>query len=47
MKVKRHIKTAEVVSMTGCEYDEVLNLIKSGVLQGHKNRRGHWRLNVG
>ena len=46
MKVKRHIKTAEVVSMTGCEYDEVLNLIKSGVLQGHKNRRGHWRLNV-
>lgn len=46
MKAKRHIKTTEVVSMTGCAYDEVLGLIKSGVLQGHKNRRGHWRLNV-
>jgi phosphatidylserine/phosphatidylglycerophosphate/cardiolipin synthase-like enzyme len=46
MKVKRHIKTAEVVSMTGCAYDEVLNLIKTGALQGHKNCRGHWRLNV-
>ncbi len=46
MNAKRHIKTTEVVSLTGCAYEEVLSLIKAGVLQGHKNRRGHWRLNV-
>lgn len=46
MNAKRHIKTTEVVGLTGCAYDEVLNLIKTGALQGHKNRRGHWRLNV-
>ena len=46
MKAKRHIKTMEVVALTGCAYGDVLELIKTGVLQGHKNRRGHWRLNV-
>ena len=46
MRTKRHVKTSEVVAFTGCAYEDVLGLIKTGVLQGYKNRRGHWRLNV-
>ena len=46
MRTKRQVKTSEVVAFTGCAYEDVLGLIKTGVLQGYKNRRGHWRLNV-
>lgn len=46
MASKKYIKTIEIVNLTGRSYDEILDLAQSGVLPGHKTRRGHWRLNV-
>ena len=46
MAVKKYINTKEVVDLTGRSYDEILNLIKTRVLPGHKSRRGYWRFNV-
>lgn len=46
MASKKYINTMEVVELTGRPYDEVLNLASTGVLPGHKSRRGRWRLNV-
>ena len=46
MAVKKYINTMEVVELTGRPYDEILNLVSTGVLPAHKSRRGRWRLNV-
>lgn len=46
MANKKYINTKEVVDVTGRSYDEILNLVKTGVLPGHKSRRGYWRFNV-
>ena len=46
MTNKKYINTKDVVDLTGRPYDEILNLVKTGVLLGHKTRRGHWRFNV-
>lgn len=46
MAVKKYINTMEVVELTGRPYDEILNLANTGMLPGHKSRRGRWRLNV-
>lgn len=46
MANKKYINTKEVVNLTGRSYDEILNLVKTGVLPGHKSRRGYWRFNV-
>ena len=46
MANKKYINTKEVVDLTGRTYDEIINLIKTGVLPGHKSRRGYWRFNV-
>lgn len=46
MAFKKYINTMEVVKRTGRPYNETLNLAKSGVLPGHKTRRGHYRLNI-
>ena len=46
MSSNKYINTTEVVKMTGCPYEEVMELIKSRKLSSHKTRRGHYRLNV-
>lgn len=46
MAIKKYINTVEVVKLTGHPYNEILNLAQTGVLPGHKSRKGHWRLNV-
>ena len=46
MANKKYINTKEVVNLTGRSYDEILDLVKTGVLPGHKSRRGYWRFNV-
>ncbi len=46
MANKKYINTKEVVNLTGRSYDEILELVKTGVLPGHKSRRGYWRFNV-
>lgn len=39
MANKNYINTKDVVALTGRPYDEILNLVKTGVLAGHKTRR--------
>ena len=46
MAIKKYINTTEVVELTGRPTSEILNLAKTGVLPGHKTRRGWWRFNV-
>lgn len=46
MAIKKYINTMEVVELTGRPYDEIIELVKTGVLPAHKSRRGRWRLNV-
>jgi len=46
MAIKKYINTTEVVELTGHTTSEILNLAKTGVLPGHKTRRGWWRFNV-
>lgn len=46
MAVKKYINTTEAAELTGHSYNEILNLVKTGVLPSHKTRRGHYRLNV-
>lgn len=46
MAFKKYINTTEVVKLTGLSYGEVINLVKTGVLPSHRNRKGHYRLNV-
>lgn len=46
MAIKKYIKTTEAAEAAGCSYDEILKLVKEGVLPSHKTRRGHYRLNV-
>ena len=43
---KKYIKTIEVVKQTGRSYNEILDLIKNGVLSAYKTRKGHWRLKI-
>ena len=43
---KKYIKTIEVVKQTGRSYDEILDLVRTGVLSGYKTKRGHWRLSM-
>ena len=44
MSSNKYINTTDVVKMTGCPYEEVMELIKSGKLSSHKTRRGRYRL---
>ncbi len=46
MANKKYINTSEVAELTGRNPEEIRELIKSGVLPGHKSRKGWWRLNV-
>lgn len=46
MAIKKDINTTEVVELTGRPYSEVINLVRTGVLPSHRNRRGYYRLNV-
>ena len=46
MAVTKYINTTDVARLTGKPYQEILNLANSGLLPGHKTRRGRWRLNV-
>lgn len=46
MKFQKYINTSEVVKLTNRSYDEIISLVKSGELPSHRNRRGHFRLNV-
>ena len=46
MAIKKYINTTEVAELTGSPYNEILNLVKTGVLPSHKTHRGHYRLNV-
>lgn len=46
MKLLKYINTSQVVKLTGRSYDEIISLVKSGELPSHRNRRGHFRLNV-
>ena len=43
---KKYIKTIEVVKQSGRSYDEILDLVRTGVLSGYKTKRGHWRLSI-
>lgn len=46
MTIKKYINVSEVVELTGHSRNEIINLVKTGVLPAHKARKGHWRLNV-
>jgi len=46
MAQNKYIGTKDAVKLTGHEYDEILNLAKTGVLPCHRTRRGHYRLNA-
>jgi excisionase family DNA binding protein len=46
MASKNYIKTTELAKLTGCPYNEILQLANTGVLSGYKTRRGRWRLKV-
>ena len=36
----------DAASLTGRTYNEILSLVRTGVLPCHRSRRGHYRLNV-
>lgn len=42
----KYINVSDVVKLTGCSRDEIINLARTGVIPAHKARKGHWRLNV-
>ena len=46
MAHNKYIGTKDAVKLTGHEYDEIMNLAKTGVLPCHRTRRGHYRLNA-
>ena len=46
MAQNKYIGTKDAVKLTGHEYDEILNLAKTGVLPCHRTRRGHYRLDA-
>ena len=46
MAYKKYINISQLLELTGRPYNEVLNLVQTGVLPAHKARKGHWRLNV-
>jgi len=46
MAVTKYMNTSDVAKLTGKPYQEILNLANSGILPGHKTRRGRWRLNT-
>ena len=39
---KKYIKTVELAQLTGRPYNEILSLVNTGVLPGHKTHRGRW-----
>ena len=43
MPTKEYINTPDVVKLTGRPSSEIIELVKSGVLPGHKTKRGWWR----
>lgn len=43
MATKKYINTPDVVKLTGHPSSEIIDLVKSGVLPGHKTNRGWWR----
>ena len=42
----KYLNTPDVAKRTGRPYNEILELVKSGVLPSHKTHSGHYRLNV-
>lgn len=46
MAYKKYINISQLLELTGHPYNEILNLVQTGVLPAHKARKGHWRLNV-
>lgn len=46
MPTKKYINTPDVVKLTGRSSSEIIELVKSGVLPGHKTKRGWWRYDV-
>lgn len=46
MAIKKYINTTEAAELSCRPYNEILNLVKTGVLPSHKTHRGHYRLNV-
>lgn len=46
MATKKYINTPDVVKLTGRPSSEILDLVKSGVLPGHKTKRGWWRYDL-
>lgn len=43
MATKKYINTSDVVKLTGKPNSEVIQLVKDGVIPGHKTKRGWWR----
>lgn len=43
MAPKKYINTPDVVKLTGRPSSEIIDLVQSGVLPGHKTKRGWWR----
>jgi len=46
MATKKYINTPDVVKLTGRPSSEIIDLVKSGVLPGHKTKRGWWRYDL-
>lgn len=46
MATKQYINTPDVVKLTGMPSSEVIQLVKDGVIRGHKTRRGWWRYDL-
>ena len=42
----KYLNAPDVAQRTGRPYNEIINLVKTGVLPSHKTHRGHYRLNV-
>jgi len=42
----KYLNTPDVAELTGRPYNEIIDLVKTGVLPSHKTHRGHYRLNV-
>lgn len=42
----KYLNAPDVAKRTGRPYNEILELVKTGVLPSHRTHRGHYRLNV-
>lgn len=43
---KKYIRIVELAQVTGRPYNEILSLVNTGVLFGHKTHRGRWLINI-